>query len=71
MNTNACRDVINSNFVYDQNSPCYGCPNEGLCALGKLACEDFVHFVSTGENQDQVREPSAELYHELFPSNRD
>ena len=61
-------DFLNSEFNYDANCPCNGCPKEGTCAVGKLACEDFVHYVSTGEKRDQCREPKAALYRKLFPT---
>lgn len=54
---------------YDENSPCSGCPHEGACIFDP-ACEDFLHFVGTGEHRDQSREPSRERYHKLFLLNK-
>ncbi|MBU2862017.1 MAG: hypothetical protein ACYDCX_12140 [Acidithiobacillus sp.] len=57
----------NDDFWYDENCPCNGCPSEGACTVEKLACEDFRHYMETGERWDVDRWPSAALYHELFP----
>ena len=58
----------NDAFWYDGNRPCNGCPSEGVCALEKLACEDFLHYAGTGSKRFQSRDAGPDLYDKLFPT---
>ncbi len=41
-------------------------PN-AACTVKKQACEDFLHYASTGVKRHRDRHPSFALYHKLFP----
>lgn len=66
-----CMKMNNNEFWYDKSCPCSGCPSEGACALKKLACADFLHYVGTGNRRDEIRLPSAALYRKIFPEDAD
>lgn len=42
--------------------PCVGCSEEKRCGTEALACDDFRHYVQTGEARLQNRNASASLY---------
>lgn len=50
-------------------APCDACPNRKTCAAG-LACADFSAFVFNGKLVDSNRQPSGNVYRQVFSETR-
>lgn len=47
-------------------SPCDNCRKEQWCEIAELVCNDFLHYVETGEVKNKDRVASRVLYQRLY-----